>query len=74
MKYLLLTSLLIGVIEFIDGDNTLIGKTKKKISVILSYGRVCRDILSRGKGGYGADCKLETLTDTVSRDFVIHNL
>lgn len=30
---------------------------KERISVILSYGRVCRDILSRGKGGYGADCK-----------------
>ena len=34
LKYLLLTSLLIGVIEFIDGDNTLIGKTKKKESVL----------------------------------------
>ena len=30
LKYLLLTSLLIGVIEFIDGDNTLISKTKRK--------------------------------------------
>ena len=37
LKYLLLTSLLIGVIEFIDGDNKLISKTKKKeSSVILS--------------------------------------
>ena len=34
LKYLLLTSLLIGVIEFIDGDNTLISKTKKKESVL----------------------------------------
>ena len=57
LKYLLPTSLLIGVIEFIDGDNTLIRKQKERISVILSYGRVCRILLSRSKGGYRADCK-----------------
>lgn len=34
VKYLLLTSLLIGVIEFVDGDNTLVSQTKKKESVL----------------------------------------
>ena len=32
--YMGIESLLIGVIEFIDGDNTLISKTKKKESVL----------------------------------------
>lgn len=34
LKYLLLVSLLIGVLEFIDSDNSLIDKTKKKESVL----------------------------------------
>lgn len=34
LKFLLLASLLIGVLEFIDGDNTLISQTKKKESVL----------------------------------------
>ena len=34
LKFLLLVSLLIGVIEFIDSDNTLIDKTKKKESAL----------------------------------------
>ncbi|WP_297329546.1 CvpA family protein [uncultured Bacteroides sp.] len=34
LKYLLLTSLLIGVIEFVDSNNTLINKTKKDESVL----------------------------------------
>lgn len=34
LKYLLLTSLLIGVIEFIDGDNKLIEKTNKQDSAL----------------------------------------
>ena len=34
LKFLLLTSLIICVIEFIDADNTLISKTKKEESVL----------------------------------------
>ena len=34
LKFLLLASLLIGVIEFIDSDNTMISETKKKESVL----------------------------------------
>ena len=50
VKVSLLVSLLIGVIEFIDEDNTLLDQTKKeRIGVILSYEIVCRDILSAAK-------------------------
>ncbi|ADV42541.1 CvpA family protein [Bacteroides helcogenes] len=34
LKYLLLVSLLIGVIEFVDGDNKLISQTKKQESAL----------------------------------------
>lgn len=34
LKFLLLVSVLIGVLEYIDGDHTLISKTKKKSSVL----------------------------------------
>ena len=34
LKYLLLVSLLIGVIEFVDSDNKMISETKKKESVL----------------------------------------
>ncbi|AVM56826.1 colicin V production protein [Bacteroides heparinolyticus] len=34
LKYLLLVSLLVGVIEFVDEDNRLISKTKKEESVL----------------------------------------
>ena len=42
LKFLLLTSVVIGAIEFVDSDNKLISATKKgRIFVILSDGNVC---------------------------------
>ena len=45
LKFLLLTSVVIGAIEFVDSDNKLISATKKEESfVILSDGNVCGDL------------------------------
>ena len=52
LKYLLLVSLVICVIQFIDSDSQLISQTKKEQSLLLSYGKLCGDLLSRSKRGY----------------------
>ena len=44
LKFLLLTSVVIGAIEFVDSDNKLISATKGRIFVILSDGNVCGDL------------------------------